>query len=714
VNVVNPSQPMLDGAQVPLVAHGASLAANPLLIVHTHLRGRYVMTILLAALLAVPCGIAGYFAMPPMYASEGSVTVAMVVPKLMYDLDENRPMPAFDAFIATQANILTSRRVLEKAVADVELQAAGWPSGPAGVAALRDALKVAVPRRGHMITLTAEHGSPLAAQRAVNAVLKSYAELQEEMSGTALNDKEKSLLDLQQKLQRELDVTQDLILERKLVYGTDDLDQLYSAKWGELFSADAEINSLQSSLAVADDSAEAPQAVTVAQLAQSDAELSRLLQEQAKAAFLHRSLSATLGPEHRDMKALADRRQTIAESIDERVRVLSEQAGVLGGSAADVPTSREQLERAREQKALELERIAKARQAMGTLQVSADGTRASLAEVARQLDRYEVERENAVLGRVSIAQEGELPTSPSTDRRLPLAVFGAGAGAGLAVGGILLFGLLRGGFRYIDQLEDALTVPFLGAIPDLSVSGPAEQALAGRSIHQLRNSLAAVPATGGIGAGRVFVVTSPHAGDGKTSLTLALGHSFASARYRTVVVDADLIGRRLSIELGLGTASGLADVLASGTLNGELRSTGEGLISVVPAGAVTRCSPESIAASDLRSVLDQLRAKFDIVLVDTGPILGSLEANLVAPMADQVVLVVSRGKDKGAVQAAMRRLRTLGALTAGLVFNRAMVRDFVQSSSAATRQSVSDSRRSRSRESNALVRVVRSEESGED
>jgi hypothetical protein len=80
-------------------------------------------------------------------------------------------------------------------------------------------------------------------------------------------------------------------------------------------------------------------------------------------------------------------------------------------------------------------------------------------------------------------------------------------------------------------------------------------------------------------------------------------------------------------------------------------------------------------------LLDKLRQRFDVVIVDTGPVLGSLEANLMARLSDGTLLIVSRGQNSKLVRAALQQLGRLGATCAGMVFNRASAQDFERSTS---------------------------------
>jgi tyrosine-protein kinase Etk/Wzc len=179
----------------------------------------------------------------------------------------------------------------------------------------------------------------------------------------------------------------------------------------------------------------------------------------------------------------------------------------------------------------------------------------------------------------------------------------------------------------------------------------------------------------------VYSVTSACAGDGKTSIAYALGVSFAAAGDETIVVDADLVGCGLTRQLGLTRAEGLREAIPRTELNGEIHATGVAGLWALPVGVDERFEAPSLSPAILAPLLERLRGRFAVVIVDTGPILGSLEAGVVSRLSDRVVLVVSRGQSPRALKAAAQQVRRLGATCAGLVFNRATGRDFDRSTS---------------------------------
>jgi len=70
-------------------------------------------------------------------------------------------------------------------------------------------------------------------------------------------------------------------------------------------------------------------------------------------------------------------------------------------------------------------------------------------------------------------------------------------------------------------------------------------------------------------------------------------------------------------------------------------------------------------------VLGRLAGAFDVVLIDTGPVLGSVEAASAVVNSGRVLLVVSRGQNESLVRVARERIEQLGATQLGVIFNRA-------------------------------------------
>jgi capsular exopolysaccharide synthesis family protein len=262
---------------------------------------------------------------------------------------------------------------------------------------------------------------------------------------------------------------------------------------------------------------------------------------------------------------------------------------------------------------------------------------------------------------------------------------------------VLLLSLLDGRFRYSDEANSDLAgIPLLGILPNLPdlLTDPTQAATAAHCVHQIRTIL---QITGHSTERRVFAITSASPGDGKTSLTLALGLSFSASGSRTLLVDGDLIGGGLTARLNVNAEHGILEAMASRDIAPFIRTTDVADLSFLPVGRAMGGYTGTISPAAVRRLVDEARKQFDVILIDTGPILGSIEASPVAVASDGVVLCVSRGQQRQLVDRALAHLHAIGGKLAGVVFNRAQAHDFERSTNRLGLSSVpagSDGRRS--------------------
>jgi capsular exopolysaccharide synthesis family protein len=170
---------------------------------------------------------------------------------------------------------------------------------------------------------------------------------------------------------------------------------------------------------------------------------------------------------------------------------------------------------------------------------------------------------------------------------------------------------------------------------------------------------------------RVVMITSAIGGEGKTFLASQLAASLAHAGRRTLLVDADL--RKPSVHHVFDTPAepGLSNLLArSVSLEAAIHSTSTDRLFVLPAGEVDEDVLRSLARGGAKPIFAQLRERFDIIIVDSSPVLPVADALLVGQEADAVVFSILREVSRmPAVQAAWGRLDAVGIRMLGAVVN---------------------------------------------
>ncbi len=292
------------------------------------------------------------------------------------------------------------------------------------------------------------------------------------------------------------------------------------------------------------------------------------------------------------------------------------------------------------------------------------------------------------------------PRLPSSDKRRKLAAVGLAGGTGFSFALFFVIGTLDRR-AYASQQFDrsgsaAQRYAFLGAVPDMDRRPDPDvdpHALAASCVHQVRNRIDALRPNEDT---LTIAVGSPQQGDGKTSFAMALGHSYARSGLKTVVVDCDLVGEGLTIAGGLDDRPGFRDVLHHGEINGELVPGGSENLWLLPAGQDMRIGPESIRVRELRGLIARLGAFFDVVIFDGGPMPGSIESIPLVAAVDGVVIVMRRGRQRGALDACVEAIRDAGGHVFGVVLNRARPADCESMVSAsAVSLPVADGRRRR-------------------
>jgi polysaccharide biosynthesis transport protein len=315
------------------------------------------------------------------------------------------------------------------------------------------------------------------------------------------------------------------------------------------------------------------------------------------------------------------------------------------------------------------------------------------------LDQYErVRLRDALLANtVSVVEPASLPEGPSTPRRdlnLALALIaGIIGGMGLA----LLFDTLDTTLYTVRQIETATRLPPIGRIPATAglatlMDTPATPAtlVAQEAFRRLRvNLLASTTAA----TGQAIMVTSATPGEGKSTVVANLAIAMARSGRRVVVVDCDLYLPTQHKFFKLANECGLTTVLLKqATVVGALQESAFPNLAVITSGPPL---PTSTAIASLRQLapkahvqqleqgaellglvgmkcaIEELKEQFDVVLLDTPALLSVADAAVVAPLVDQVLLVVACTQtQRSDLRAVNEQLETVKLDAIRLVVNR--------------------------------------------
>ena len=169
---------------------------------------------------------------------------------------------------------------------------------------------------------------------------------------------------------------------------------------------------------------------------------------------------------------------------------------------------------------------------------------------------------------------------------------------------------------------------------------------------------------------RVIQMTSPSQGEGKTTAIANLGVALRAGRRPVAIVCCDLRRPRVQDRFGVPLIPGLTDVLVGDApLAQALRRYDTGMV-ILPAGTPPPNPSELLSSSKAAAVIEALAEEFDVVLVDSPPVLPVTDALVVSRFADATLVVVdSRSTTRKAVKRTLQMLGQVNAPVLGVVFN---------------------------------------------
>jgi succinoglycan biosynthesis transport protein ExoP len=258
----------------------------------------------------------------------------------------------------------------------------------------------------------------------------------------------------------------------------------------------------------------------------------------------------------------------------------------------------------------------------------------------------------------------------------------------LGFGGAYLAEVTDKTFRSADEIRQRLELPVVGHIPRIELKPEVLNVLAAsgtaldpmvvshhrpksreaESYRGVRTSLY----FGTRGSGhRVIQVTSPSAGDGKSTLAANLAVSIAQSGKRTLLIDADLRKPRVHKIFGLQAKAGLATLIAEGgDPAAAIHATEVPNLFLLPCGRLPSNPAELLTSPRFQELIDILRGHYDFVLIDTPPLLAVTDPCVVSPRVDGVLLTIRITRNgRPPAQRARDILQALGAPIFGVVVN---------------------------------------------
>lgn len=170
---------------------------------------------------------------------------------------------------------------------------------------------------------------------------------------------------------------------------------------------------------------------------------------------------------------------------------------------------------------------------------------------------------------------------------------------------------------------------------------------------------------------RTIVVTSASPGEGKTTTAANLAVSFAHHGMRVLLLDCDLRRGRLHKIFQIAREPGITElVLGREEYEAVTRETSVTGLYVIPSGTLPPNPSELLGGDRMRQVMAALSEAFDLIVIDSPPLLAASDGAILATLSDGVVVVLRAGSTESeAAQQAIQQLYSVGARVVGAVLN---------------------------------------------
>ncbi|MHA1566445.1 MAG: GumC family protein [Alphaproteobacteria bacterium] len=356
-----------------------------------------------------------------------------------------------------------------------------------------------------------------------------------------------------------------------------------------------------------------------------------------------------------NIRSEADTAEVRVEALDGEIRALERKAQASSASEIELRA---------------LQREAKANSAL---------FETFLGRFKQTSEQFGLERADARV--ISYAAAPLKPAAPKKMLILSVAlVFSAVLGAAIA----FVLEWTDRGFRSTLQLESVLGLPALGFVPRVAGmrrSGRRPEDLVqerpGSPFAEMLRSLhTSILLARTDPNQKVVLTTSAVPGEGKSTFVLSLARLVAGSGQRVLLIDCDV--RRPSVHESMGVQNdrGLVDYLLDGlTLHDVVHKDETTGVDFITSGRLTHDSAALFRADRMKFLLDRVRGQYDLILLDSPPVLPLSDARILAGVADLCVFAVRwRNTGRDLATLALKQLRESRANMAGAVLTQVDVK----------------------------------------
>ena len=684
----------------PDSSESESSSPNPLQLLGSRLHGRWKYALALGAVLSCVLGLAGYWLAPVKYQSSSVLVVEASLSPLVEETIETEDIRQFSAFVQEKAQQVRDMQVMLTAFDDSAL-ATYKDVRPGFREAIFEKISVRTPRNSSLVIVSLEDSDPQFAAASVNAVVGAYRKIFAPNPAVEhqarVNQVDNLITSSRSKIgQLKLGLNE---ISSNVRYGHSDLvstieqnvEQIQELtlrlekteermrEIREQFATEARLSAAKENRelqpAELEPTATTKVSPTFEDLVSVDTSLAGFDDDVVQGRINFEVTARRFGETHPTYRRAKINYESILANFEGRTEAARVEWDRAQGNSATWGGLQEKRVSLTEQ----LEQLIETNTVLEKIKIEAEDLNLRIAAEANELTKLEsrrlnLEREKSTVrdGRVRFPPTKAVPAFvPSSDKRVEAAAGGFVAGWIVSIGFFFMIGTMdQKTFGVMQLKSESDRVSVLGVLPDMDqVSADGSSiSLASDCIHRVRGRVESRRAPE---SGYAIMVTSPFQGDGKTTLAVSLGWSYAESGYRTLLIDADFIGRAMTHQFGRLKEPGLREVVRTGKLGDEIVELGHPKLKFLGVGFDRRITAANLSPKLFAGVLDGVREEYDVIIVDSGPLTASIEAFPIASAVDGVILALRRGRSRVRITECRDDIRAVGAEYLGVVLNYA-------------------------------------------
>jgi len=401
--------------------------------------------------------------------------------------------------------------------------------------------------------------------------------------------------------------------------------------------------------------------------------IQKLKAEYIKLVAEYYKMGKKYGPAHPVMVRLRSEIRAIKKNIAQEVKNIAESIKVEYKIALE---NEKAILKAMEEKKKEALELNKKQIQYNVLKREVDVNRSLYESLLKRLKETGI-TENLKMTNIMIVDRASIPDKPVRPKKklnIILSII-----IGLFLGIFLAFFLeyIDNTIKYPSEVERQLKTPLLGVVgrieflaenprkEELIIASESKSHIA-ESFRTIRTNLSfAAPDT----ERKTFIVSSALPGEGKTLISANLAVSFSQVEKKVLLLDCDLRRPRVHELFGLERDKGLAEFL-SGTSDLNIKDADFPNLKIITSGVIPPNPAELLASNRMKSFIEEMKDKFDMIIIDSAPILSAADSIEVAPLTNGVVMVAKAASTPiPSVQTAIDQIIDVGGKVIGCILN---------------------------------------------